>query len=135
MVPALPTIRSARLMQQIFTHASLNARPRDEFEASQDDPMCDNEGWLFPLPTVDSRLKSLEDWRTSGVKYLLWRLPILFRTVIHCCTSGLPLFVEASSFASSLFLTVGCPESARPCQMWWFTRENVIYISSAASTC
>lgn len=44
MLPPLPTIRSARLLEQIFTHTSLNARPRNEFEASQDDPMYDNEG-------------------------------------------------------------------------------------------
>jgi hypothetical protein len=28
------------------------------------------------------------------------------------------------------FLTVGCLESARPSQVWQFTRGNVIYISA-----
>ncbi|KAF8266349.1 ribonuclease III domain-containing protein [Lactarius quietus] len=44
MLPPLPPIRSARLQEQIFTHNSLNARPRNEFEAPQDDSMRDNEG-------------------------------------------------------------------------------------------
>jgi hypothetical protein len=44
MLPPLPPIHSARLLEQIFTHSSLNARPRHEFEAPQGDQMSDNEG-------------------------------------------------------------------------------------------
>jgi len=100
-LPPLPTIRSTQLLEQIFTHSSLSARPRSEFEA-QDDPMRDNEGWVLP-PSFISRLKSLEGWRTSGIEYLVWRLPILFKAVIHVCTSAPRRSVEASSFASSSF--------------------------------
>lgn len=47
MLAPLPTIRSASLREQIFTHSSLNARPRNEFEAPQDDPLRDNERYVL----------------------------------------------------------------------------------------
>ncbi|KAI9447223.1 ribonuclease III domain-containing protein [Lactarius psammicola] len=43
MLPPLPTIWSTQLLEQVFTHSSLRARPRSEFEVPQGDPMRDNE--------------------------------------------------------------------------------------------
>ncbi|KAN0135785.1 Ribonuclease III domain containing protein [Lactarius tabidus] len=77
MLPPLPIIRSAQLLDQIFTHTSLNARPRNEFEASQDDPMCDNEGLahiggqvlgLAVTDLIQSRFPCLHVGPTSKVR-------------------------------------------------------------------
>ncbi|KAH9165621.1 ribonuclease III domain-containing protein [Lactarius sanguifluus] len=43
-LPPLPTISSAPLLSQVFTHSSMSAGPRNGFEAPHDDPMRDNEG-------------------------------------------------------------------------------------------
>ncbi len=51
-LPPLPTISSDQLLDQIFTHSSLRARPRHEFEAPQDDPVRDNEGWVHLPPPL-----------------------------------------------------------------------------------
>ncbi|KAI9450204.1 hypothetical protein BJY52DRAFT_1357840 [Lactarius psammicola] len=42
-LPPLPKIQSAQTREQIFTHSSLTARRRGEFEAPQDNPSRDNE--------------------------------------------------------------------------------------------
>ncbi|KAI0246932.1 ribonuclease III domain-containing protein [Lactifluus subvellereus] len=42
-LPSLPTIKSRRILEQIFTHRSLSRRPRRAFEDSPNDPSPDNE--------------------------------------------------------------------------------------------
>ena len=42
-LPPLPNIRSAQTREQIFTHSSLTAKRRGEFEAPLDNPSRDNE--------------------------------------------------------------------------------------------
>ncbi|KAI9430060.1 hypothetical protein H4582DRAFT_1588247 [Lactarius indigo] len=42
-LPPLPKIQSAQTREQIFTHSSLTAKRRGEFEAPRDTPSRDNE--------------------------------------------------------------------------------------------
>ena len=42
-LPTLPNIHDSRIEDQVFTHRSLHARPRHEFEDSPGDQAPDNE--------------------------------------------------------------------------------------------
>jgi ribonuclease-3 len=44
-LPPLPPIRSEQIREQIFTHSSVTARRRGEFEVPPSNPIRDNEEW------------------------------------------------------------------------------------------
>jgi hypothetical protein len=73
-LPPLPPIRSAQLHEQVFTHSSLSARPRNEFEASRCDSIQDNEELDYRHSSELDGSRVMNDGRSPPVDKSLTRI-------------------------------------------------------------
>jgi ribonuclease-3 len=126
-LPPLPNIRSAQTREQIFTHSSLTAKRRGEFEAPPDNPSRDNEEWVCRST----------DFHQS-IEFFFGRWAHIGDQVVSLVVTDLiqelhpRLRVGPTSVRRCIVLCVGfmfSPESeiARSHQARRYTRRHVVY--------